>query len=54
VYAFVRPRVVLYSDYGGPESRTVVEMWPSGLYLGVIALGICAVCAMAFARRDVP
>lgn len=56
VYAFVRPRVVLYSDYGmgGPESRTVLEMWPSGIYLGVIALLICAVCAVVFSRRDVP
>lgn len=56
VYAFVRPRVVLYSEYGmeGPESRTVLEMWPSGIYLGVIALLICAVCAVVFSRRDVP
>jgi ABC-type transport system involved in multi-copper enzyme maturation permease subunit len=56
VYAFVRPRVVLYSDYGmgGPESRTVLEMWPSGIYLGVIALLISAACAVVFSRRDVP
>lgn len=56
VFAFVRPRLVLVDwDQGGRRpDRTVLDMWPSAAYLGVIALVIYAICALVFSRRDVP
>jgi ABC-2 type transport system permease protein len=53
VFAFVRPRLVI-TDYDGIRPDTVLNMWPSALYLGVIALVVGAVCAVVFSRRDVP
>jgi ABC-2 type transport system permease protein len=47
-------RLRTYNEMTGEEKVTLLYLWPSAAYLGVIFAIVSALCALVFARRDVP
>jgi ABC-type transport system involved in multi-copper enzyme maturation permease subunit len=47
-------RLRTYNEMTGEEKVTLLYLWPSAAYLGVIFAIVLALCALVFARRDVP
>jgi ABC-type transport system involved in multi-copper enzyme maturation permease subunit len=47
-------RVYSYNEMTGREKVTLLYLWPSAAYLGVLFAIVLALCAVVFARRDVP
>jgi ABC-2 type transport system permease protein len=47
-------RLFTYNELTGEETSTVLRLWPSAAYLGVLFAIVLALCAVVFARRDVP
>jgi len=47
-------RVYSFNDMTGEEKVTLLYLWPSAAYLGILFAIVLALCALVFARRDVP
>jgi hypothetical protein len=47
-------RLFSYNEATGEEKVTLLYLWPSAAYLGVLFAIVLALCAVVFARRDVP
>jgi len=47
-------RFSTYNEMTGEEKTTLLYLWPSAAYLGVLLAIVLALCAGVFARRDVP
>jgi ABC-type transport system involved in multi-copper enzyme maturation permease subunit len=47
-------RVSTWNEMTGEEKVTLLYLWPSAAYLGILFAIVLALCALVFARRDVP
>jgi ABC-type transport system involved in multi-copper enzyme maturation permease subunit len=46
-------RVYDYDDMAEEPKITLLHLWPSAAYLGIILVIVMGLCALVFARRDV-